>query len=168
MKFISRNLNLGVTLQSGIQANPVAGVQATPGKYARFQDGIFETNDQAIIERMLKHAGYKIDYVEAEGLEDTNISSPIINGSEPEHDVTNIEYGHVGKSLNPKAPIKITPEIQKYLADTAAKMAMEMLQKMSQDVVNKQQEEVKESSETAPELIKPSKKGPKAKAEELV
>jgi hypothetical protein len=136
MKFISKNLNLMVVLRNGISANPIAGVVAIPGLYARFEDGLFESHNPEVIERMQKHAGYNSDFVSVDDQEQARFAKAQSNVfNEPEHDITQIEYGHVGKSMNPRPGLKLTPEMQKALASMAEKMAKDMLVKMSQDMV---------------------------------
>ncbi|MDZ4786725.1 MAG: hypothetical protein SGJ02_11690 [bacterium] len=142
MKFVSKNLNLGVTLRNGVSANPVAGVLGRPGLYARFLDGLFESKDEDVIARMMGHAAYNVDFVCVEDTDSERFNRAQLNVmNEPEHDITNIEFGHVGKSLNPRPPLKITPEIEKILQGMAVKMAQDMLVKMAQDSKNKQEVE---------------------------
>jgi len=117
-KFISRSTNYRVTLKHGIPAEPLTGRNATPGIYAKFEDGILTTTDEEMAGMLTKHAGYGSDYLLSE---DSEGKDPFLrnNIGEPDHDITEIEHGSIGKSLNPKSKIKITPETKKAIEEMA-------------------------------------------------
>lgn len=129
MKFISKNLNLRIVLQPSIPAAPLAGQPGRAGVYLKFENGLLNVDQPEAIEKLIAHPGYNVDFV---AVEDDDSAASLIaqrqqGGVEPEHDIHEIQFGHVGKSLNPKAPIKLTPEVKNYLIKTAAELAAQMI-----------------------------------------
>lgn len=124
MKFIAKNSNLRVVLTPSIQAEPLAGRAAIRGLFVKFEDGVANVVDNEIIDLMLKHPAFNVDYICAEeGTRDPYIRRSV----EPEHNVVNIEYGHVGKNVNPATAMTgLTPELKKVLSDMAKSMAQQM------------------------------------------
>jgi len=124
MKFISKNSNLRVILSPSIQAEPLAGRAAIRGLFVKFEDGVANVIDNEIIDMMLKHPAFNVDYICAE----EGTRDPFTRRSvEPEHNVVNIEYGHVGKNVNPATAMTgLTPELKKVLSDMARGMAQQM------------------------------------------
>jgi len=124
MKFISKNSNLRVILSPSIQAEPLAGRAAIRGLFVKFEDGVANVVDDQIIDMMLKHPAYNVDFICAEeGAKDPYLRRSV----EPEHNVVNIEYGHVGKNVNPATALTgLTPELKKVLSDMAVGMAQKM------------------------------------------
>lgn len=129
MKFVSKFGNLNIVLKPGMQGEPLAGKLPEPAIYARFENGLLETHDTDHIERLRRHAGFNIDFREVPEGEDA-VQQP---GIEPEHDILEVDYGHVGKSLNPKAPVKLSPEMTAAITKMAAQLATDMYQKMVKD-----------------------------------
>ncbi len=137
MKFMSKILNLRVVLKSSIPAVTLAGGQlmssAQAGIYAKFEDGLLSVEDEHTIELLKAHKDYPREFWSIDSEEHKDYYRPGGSGGEPEHDITNIEYGHVGKNMAPRSQVKLTPEMQKILSEIAAKMATEMFQKMVSD-----------------------------------
>ena len=131
MKFISKNSNYRAILKHGLPAEPMTGRAAVSGMYAKFENGIFKTEDEEIIDLLKKHSGFGSDYIQA----DSNDSKdPYTRDAvEPEHDLIQIKHGSVVGNQNPKPKLNLNKEQQKILTDMAQKMAMEMLQKMVKD-----------------------------------
>lgn len=129
MKFISKNLNLRIVLSPSIPSAPLAGQVGKSGIYAKFENGLLSTDDPNIINQLLSHPAYNLDFSSVSQEDEAYIHNREYS-NEPEHDVTEIQYGHVGKSLNPKAPIQMSPEVRAFLAETAAKMAADMVKNM--------------------------------------
>lgn len=126
MKFISKFGNLQIVLKPGIPGEPLAGRVAQPMIYARFEGGLLETHDESMIEKLLIHPGYGLDYIKVE--DGTAVAER--PGLEPEHDMIDIEYGHMGGNKNPRKPVPLTKEMQGAIAKMAAEMATEMFQKL--------------------------------------
>lgn len=135
MKFISKNANLCVVLSPGIPGEKLTGRTATGMKSARFQQGVVYLTDPEWIKLMLTHPGFNRDFIT---VEDESVKDPYANtrkNIEPEHNVIGIEYGHVGKNLNPKSPIALTQEQKILVTEMAKKMAVEMAKVMLKDTI---------------------------------
>lgn len=124
-----------VVLSPGIQAEPLSGRAAIHGLYVKFEDGVASVVDEKIIDLMLAHPGFNRDYISAEeGNKDPFVRRSI----EPEHNVVNIEYGHVGKNVNPATAVSsMTPEMKKAITDLASGMAKSMTEAALKDLVPK-------------------------------
>lgn len=137
MKFISKFGNLQIVLKPGLPDAPLAGKLGEPGIYARFEEGLLETHDEDKIKMLLKHKDFGSDFVVLE----EGLTAPTRPGLEPEHDMLNVDYGHLGKNMNPKAA-KLSPEMLKMVTEMAAQLATEAFSKMVTDA-----KETKEVSE---------------------
>jgi hypothetical protein len=159
MKFVSKSGNYRLILDRGIPAEPITGRNAVPGLSVKFEDGIAMVTDDSIIKRMLDHPSFNRDFIRVED-NDNDPFSARRRAIEPEHDVTNIEYGHVGKNMNPRPPMVLTPEAKKILTD----MAMDMAKKMAPTLAFELLKTMKEEND-----MKPVKKvGRPKKAQKVV
>jgi hypothetical protein len=135
MKFISKNSNLRVILTPSLSAEPLAGRPAVRGLFVKFEDGIANVVEQQIIDLMLAHPGYNSDYIVSE---ETSKDPYMRRPTEPEHNIVEINYGHVGKNLNPATPVTALPaEMKKAISDMAMAMAKEMTQAALKDLTPK-------------------------------
>lgn len=128
MKFVSKNMNLRIVLRHGIPAEPLSGRNAIPGLYVKFENGLADVNDNDTVERMLKHPGFNSDFISIED----NGKDPYADyrsEKEPDHIVTEMQYGHIGKTVGKK--VSLTPEQKKALRPMAEAMAKEMLKEMA-------------------------------------
>ena len=136
MKFMSKILNYRIVLQPAVSAVTLAGGQmiapSKPGIYVKFEDGLLSVEDEQIISLLKNHVDCNNEFwpLDSEQAAVLAISRPAGSGREPEHNQINIEYGHVGKNMNPKPAINLTPETKKFIAESAAKMAQDMLHSM--------------------------------------
>jgi hypothetical protein len=139
MKFISKNANLRLVLRPGIPAEPMVGRLATPGMYVLFQDGETVVNDPEYIKRLMAHPGLGTDFVAVSEEEEAALvarSSSI----EPEHEITEVQFGHPGKSIgNKKGPL-MSPELKKAVSDMAVELAMKIIQERDKKDLGKKQE----------------------------
>lgn len=127
-KFVSKNSNFMVVLKPGIPGSTITGQQPQPGIYVRFQGGAVDVYEEAIIEMMRKNNRCGVDFVEVKQSE----SDPYEHTRqdiEPAHNITEIVYGHVGKST--KSPVKqvLSPELKKIIENEAIKMLPGLLKK---------------------------------------
>lgn len=130
MKFVSKQNNYRVVLRPGSMGNRDAGIPPTPGLYVRFSNGLATVDKEELIDLMLKHPKFNTDFVtKEEGARDPYETrrAPV----EPEHNVTEIVYGHVGKSLNPKPRLELNPEQKLLVEEMAKSMAQEMVKEMA-------------------------------------
>lgn len=114
MKFVSKQSNLRVVLKPGIPREPLSGRSAVAGVYVKFEDGIAVVNSNEIADMLRNHPSFGRDFIV---LEENDID-PYKNSrksTEPEHNVMEVEYGHVGKNLNPKPSVSFTPEQKAYI-----------------------------------------------------
>ena len=137
-KFISKNSNYRIILKHGVPAEPMTGRSAVPAVWVKFQNGIAVVNDNALCDLMLQHPGFGRDFI----LSEDNGSDPYAktrSDIEPEHNITNIEYGHVGVNLNPK-PRFVLPkdkqiELENYIAEEAKKLATKMAPTLAKELL---------------------------------
>ena len=178
MKFISKNSNYRAILKHGMPAEPITGRAAVSGMYAKFEAGIFKTEDEEIIKLLKSHPGFGSDYIQADA---DNSKDPYNRDAvEPQHDVIQIKHGSVVGNLNPKPKLTLNKEQQAILTDMAQKMAMEMLQKMVTDRASSENStadvvepitagsevDMDEDTISEPETIEKKKPGRKKKIEE--
>lgn len=132
MKFFSRNANLRVILKPGIPSDAL-GHAAIPAVSVRFEDGMVEVKDEEVLKMLMNpDKGYGTDFVAG----DNSPIDPFSRvGSEPEHDIMNIEYGRVAKNLNPKPVAALSPEMKKAVEKMAFDVAKEMAAKMAAEMV---------------------------------
>lgn len=154
MKFISKNANLRIVLKHGIPSEPITGRGATPGLYIKFENGMVNIENEETQKLMLAHSGFNSDYICAE----ENNEDPFAHQrreAEPEHDVTEIKYGQIGKNLNPRKGPVMTPEQKKAMTDMAKEMAMQMApelaKKLLEEMASKKEVTPVEEVEEAPE-----------------
>lgn len=128
VKFVSKNSNFMVVLKPGMPGSTVTGQQPQPGIYVRFQGGTVEVHEEALIEMLRGNKGYGRDFVEVKQSE-TDPYEHTRQEIEPAHNITEIVYGHVGKST--KSPVKnvMTPELRKIIENEAVKMLPGLLKK---------------------------------------
>lgn len=151
MKFISKNQNLRIILTPSLQANPIVGESAKPGLFVKFESGLAEVSDPALVQRMLQHPGLNRDFIRvADNQEDPYAYQRREN--EPEHDLVNIEFGHIGKNLNPKKA-KLPPELMKLVEQMADAKAVEKAKTMLNELMQAAAESKKEPGESAPAPI---------------
>ena len=129
MKFFSKFSNYRVVLVSALPAEPVTGRQPQPGVYAKFENGECTINDEKVIDMMLTHKDFGRDFVTEESGEQGRFASAR-KGIEPQHDVINIDYGHIGKNVNPKKTT-LTEEQQNFLKSAAQEMAVPLAKEMA-------------------------------------
>ena len=136
MKFMSKILNYRIVLQPAMPAVTLAGGQmispSKPGLYVKFEDGLLNVEDEQILSLLKNHVDYNNEFwpLDSEQAAALAVSRPAGSGREPEHNQVIIEYGHVGKNVNPKPAVTLTPQMKTFIAESAAKMASEMLHKM--------------------------------------
>lgn len=169
MKFVSKYSNYRIVLKRGIPAEPLTGRNAVPGLYVKFSNGVTEVKDESIVELMLKHPRFGTDFLKIEESE----VDPFANSRkdlEPEHDVKEMIYGHVGKSLNPKPAMNMNSDQKRMFnemvmdaakemaKEMAPKLAVEILKNLSEKKEDKQGQDTVEASVSIPEDLLPDKK----------
>ena len=136
MKFMSKILNYRIILQPSMPAVTLAGGQmispSKPGIYVKFEDGLLSVEDENILSLLKSHVDYNNEFwsIDSEQAAALAISRPAGSGREPEHNQVLIEYGHVGKNVNPRPAVNLTPEMKTFISESAAKMAQQMLHSM--------------------------------------
>lgn len=172
MKFVSKNLNLRLVLRPSMSAEPLAGRSAIPGVYVLFQDGVANVPDPELVKLLQVHPGFNSDFVAVSEDEEATLVAKS-SSLEPEHDVMEVNYGHAGKTLNPKKAFPMTPEMKKAITDMAIEIAMGILKekekkdsaklttkasaKTASEVVDEVEEETEKVEETLPVGKKTSK-----------
>lgn len=137
MKFISKNSNLRLVLKPGVSANQLAGVAGKNGVYVKFQDGILETDDEKLIEKMVAHPGFKIDFIMV-GDDGEDPYAHRREEVEPVHIMQEMKYGQVEKvSSSPNRRAKIDPKIKKLVDEMAFEQAKKLLPAMVEETVKK-------------------------------
>lgn len=126
MKFISKSSNLLVVLRPGLSAQPLTGTPAKPTISVRFKDGLAEVQQQELIDMMLVHPAFNSDFISAE---ETPVDPYAFmrQSSEPDHILTELQYGTPVKREIKGQKTQLPPELQKLIQESAAAMAREML-----------------------------------------
>lgn len=162
MKFVSKNQNLRIVLRQGLPAEPLTGRVAVPGVYVKFERGLVDVNDQETIDLMTKHSGYGRDFVSV----DEGQADPYAHqrqDPEPTHQITQMEYGHMGRTINARKPLNLTPEVKKALSEMATEMAKQIAPQMAMEIVRNMASSVKQQNEDAqPEVSTDVVEAPKA------
>lgn len=132
MKFFSKmNANLMIVLKQGLPGNAQLGTTTTPGLYARFQNGVIDVTDEAMVKMMLAHPGMNVDYIQVED-EKVDPFLDIRKSNEPAHVISNMQNGHPERVTNPK---EISPELKAYLMDMAKELAKPMAIELSKQML---------------------------------
>lgn len=114
MKFISKSNRLTVILQPGISEDRLTGRPSRPQVSVRFEGGLAEVKEQALIDMMLSHPAMGRDYV----CGDEIAVDPYKNNrkeAEPAHIITEMKYGTPEKSLVSPVERKMSPEMEKII-----------------------------------------------------
>lgn len=157
MKYISKSANLMVVLRQGIPGNSQLGTPSTPGLYVRFKDGVVDTDDQEIIKLMDRSSGLNSDFIKVEDSAPDPYASSRVS-AEPTHTIKELKYGHVEKIVTDKPAVKASPELQKFIQESAMAMAKEMLPFMVQETLKSLSASVAEEKKTKPKAAKKTKK----------
>lgn len=153
MRFVSKSANLMLVLKQGFPGNHLTGTAPISGVYIKFQNGVVDVKEESLIDLMLRHPGFNIDYISAEE-EEKDPFDYLRNDTEPAHVLTNINYGHAEKSVGtPKKPMKLSPEIKALLHEEAFKMAKEMLPGMMKEVLTQVKNEQGENLNKENEIL---------------
>jgi len=135
MKFISKSSNLLVILRPGLSAQPLTGTPAKPSVSVRFEDGVAEVQQEDLIKMMKNHPGFESDFISAEA----NVADPYAVTrieKEPAHELADIKYGAPeGRVIKGGPKPKISPAIQKLIAESAAALAKQMLPDMVKETL---------------------------------
>jgi|ERR1035437_958334 hypothetical protein len=125
MKFISKNSNLRIVLRPGLPAAPLAGRDAMPGIYVKFQDGIAEVKDEEYIKMMLRHPAFNSDFIAPD-----NGIDPFAHRRseiEPAHVIQEMKYGTVVGVQSSAKRAPLSPEMKKMINDLAEARMKEIL-----------------------------------------
>jgi len=131
MKFTSKQSNYRVVLRHGMPAEPITGRAAVPGISIKFENGQANVQNEEYCKLLMDHPAFNRDFILAE---EPGVADPwqdFRRDPEPEHDITAIEYGHVGKNANPKPKISLSRDKQRELKEIAKGMAVEMAKEMA-------------------------------------
>lgn len=125
MKFVSKNSNLMVVLKPGLPGNAMLGTSSVNGIYVRFQAGVADVKEQSIIDLMKSNAAFNRDYICAD--DEIDPYEHMRNDVEPKHTISNINYGHVEKSVSTPKSNALSPELKAFLHEHASRMANEIM-----------------------------------------
>lgn len=135
MKFVSKMANYHVVLRPGIPAQPITGTPAVPTLSVRFHSGMAEVNDQQLIDRMMNHEAYNIDFISVQEMEKDPFAS-MRSDIEPTHITTDLKFGTPVKRTAPTGIAALPPEIAKLVQEQAASLAKEMVSQMLPSLVS--------------------------------
>jgi len=149
-KFVSKNQEYSAVLKPGTQGNRLTGEPTVPMVNIRFVDGVAlldEEYQQDLIEMARRHPAYGTDFIEVMEEELDPYAGRTRRTNEPEHDLIDIEYGHIGKNRNPKPAVQMTPEQLGLVKKLAAEIAMEMAPKLAERMMAEKEESVVKTAE---------------------
>lgn len=163
MKFISKSTNLLIVLRAGLPAQPMIGMPGKPNISVRFKDGVADVQQQELIDMMLAHPGFNVDYIAADSVPvDPFVAAR--KASEPAHEMIEMKYGTPeNRQVGGGDPTKLTPEMQKLVKAAAEEMAKAMLPSMVEHTLKTLVADRKEAK--APGKKRGRKPGRKPKAE---
>ena len=130
MKFISKFSNYRIVLRPGLPGNRATGTQPVPGLYVKFEGGIAEINNEESIELVKQHPAFLNGDIVMGQEDGVDVFAATRKEPEPVHNVVDVEYGHVGKNINPAPPTKLNADQAKALKSMAAELATNMLKEM--------------------------------------
>jgi len=164
MKFVSKSTNLHVIIQPGLSAQPLSGTPEKPRVSVKFVDGIVDIKDDVLAEKMLNHPGFNQDFFLAEpGRPDPYA---YVRGEvEPQHTITEIQFGHPIARVGGNAKPQLSPEIRKLLQEEAASMATEMAKAMLPEMVEATLKQLAQSVKDDGEVAEAVKDAPDATVE---
>lgn len=149
VKFVSKNSNLMIVLKPGVPGSTITGQQPTPGIYVRFQGGVVDVKEESIINMLRGHKGMGSDFIEIKQSE-VDPYEHTRQDIEPIHNITEMEYGHIGKKISSKGKTILSPELKKLIENEAVKMLPDILKKnpkILKDILQGLAEEVKKDDE---------------------
>ena len=147
-KFVSKNSNYMIVLKPGMEGSRVLGTSSTPGLYVKFQAGIVDVKEEAIVEMLRNHPSYGIDFQEIKQEEiDPFLSTR--NDPEPDHVLIDMNYGHAEKRQGSTKPSVMSPALKKYIEGEALKMLPTFL-KENPDILKAAMESVMSEMKSAP------------------
>ena len=149
MKFVSKNSNLMVVLRSGISENRISGQAQIPGLYVNFRGGVAEVKDQQMLDMLLSHPSYGTDFISVE--EDSRDPyEKERKDNEPKHQISEVEYGHIGKSYGSKLKDPREEIIEKAM-ELIPSIIEKLVEKGEISINKKEATEQVDSKETADE-----------------
>ncbi len=106
------------------------GVPPTPAIFVRFKDGVIDVTQEDIIEMLLNHPGFRIDYIPADEEDAARFQKRHTN-LEPQHVLIKMDNGRPGGQIGSKAPAGVSPEMMDMLKGIAKDMAVEMAKELA-------------------------------------
>lgn len=149
MKFISKNANLRIVLRHAMPAEPITGRAAIPGLYIKFENGIANVNNEEHVELMLNHLGFNSDFIQVKE-EQADPYKDTRRESEPDHQITEFEYGRASKMKGSSHNVRLDPKLKNAVVEMAKEMAKEMAPQLAKDMLlemAKQRKETKAQEE---------------------
>lgn len=169
MKFVSKMSNLRIVLRPGIQAQPITGTPAVPTLFLQFKDGVAETENEEILNLILKHRGLERIFIKVE--EGTAQKFEANKTAEPVHVLSEIEHGKVkNRSTNPIGKTEAQEKMEKLVKEEAKKIALAMIPELLKEMAKENNpteieviEEVTKEPETDKEVVEKPKTNKKDK-----
>jgi hypothetical protein len=134
MKFISKTNNLHIILRPGISEQPLTGTPARAAISVRFQDGVANVEQDELVEMMMRHPGFNIDYIAADEA-GTDPYAYLRQDSEPAHVITEMRYGQPENRTASPVKRQLPPEIRKMVQEQATEIAKQMLPSMVEEAL---------------------------------
>jgi len=132
MKFVSKQINLMLTLKPALQREPLTGRPADPGIHVRFAHGLFSTDNDDLITALKNHPSFGYDFVQADSMSEEDMKRNL-DRVEPAHVITELKYGTPESTVGEKRPLKLTPEMEKYVSMLAEKRALDILKQIAEN-----------------------------------
>lgn len=129
-----------IVLRHGVPREPITGKLGIPTLFVKFTDGrAFPTamaghTTEEIAEMMRNHPGYGKDFIE--DLEGIDPYKSTRKETEPGHNITEIDYGHIGKKVSPPKNLQSVPSEQR---EVIVKMASELAKEIVKSMIEKKE-----------------------------
>lgn len=139
-RFVSKNSNLRLIIESGFPASPLTGQLARPGISVKFQNGMVDVQDEEIVKKLLALPSFNIDFVSAEDTKGRDPFSATREEMEPIHVLSEVNYGHVEKSVSSPRSLKLPAQLEALVNAKAAEMAKAMLPELLRSLASMEKE----------------------------
>lgn len=117
-------------------AEPLTGRLAVHGLYVKFENGVVNVSHEETVQMMLNHPGFNKDYISTEESGGADPYKNTRQENEPVHQITEMQYGHMGKTINAPTPIsRMSVDTQRTIMQIAESMAKEMAPKIAVEIL---------------------------------
>ncbi len=146
MKFVSKYSNHTIILKPGLPGIPQLGTPATETIFVKFVNGVADISNQELVDKMLSHPRFGIDFLTHEAKNDPYASNR--KEIEPTHVITEMQFGQPTKKTVGTTGTSLPPELSKLIEAQATELAKKLLPGMMEEFLKNMQAESKAQVDT--------------------